>query len=96
MAVPPPLACTKYLRCAPFTSPTVLAICCAHSRSVFFELTDIAKNARRGPSATAISSIALEAVHRIDRLFEIEREIRDLWLSAEEQLRIQRREVNYF
>src|SRR5438876_7981095 len=56
------------------------------ARRQFFELADIAKNARRGRSATAISPIALEAVRRIDQLFEIEREINGL--SAEERLRI--------
>lgn len=33
------------------------------------------QNARRQRSATATSSVALEAVRRIDRLFEIERDI---------------------
>lgn len=47
---------------------------------------DIAQNARRGRSATAISPIALEAVRRIDQLFEIEREI--YGSSAAERLRI--------
>jgi len=61
------------------------AFCWAHSRRQFFELADIAKNARRGRSATAISPIALEAVRRIDLLFEIEREIHEL--SADERLR---------
>ena len=47
---------------------------------------DIAQHARRGRSATAISPIALEAVRRIDQLFEIEREI--YGSSAAERLRI--------
>ena len=38
----------------------------------FFELADIAANARRGRKAPAISPVALEAVKRIDALFEIE------------------------
>ena len=38
-------------------------------------MADIAKNARRGRSATAISPIALAAVQRIDALFDIERDI---------------------
>jgi transposase len=41
----------------------------------FFELADIAANARRGKNAAPISPIALEAVKRIDALFDIEREI---------------------
>ena len=43
-------------------------------------------NARRGKTATAISPVALEAVKRIDALFDIERDINGL--SAEERLRV--------
>lgn len=57
-----------------------------HGRRSFFELADIAQNAHRGRSATAISPLALEPVRRIDQLFEIERE--NYWLSAEERLRV--------
>lgn len=66
--------------------PIVQALCWSHARRKFFELADIAKNARRGMSATAISPMALEAVKRIDALFAIERAIdgRD----AAERLRI--------
>jgi transposase len=67
-------------------SPATPAFCWAHSRRGFYELADIAQNARRGRSATAISPIALEAVRRIDQLFEIEREIHGL--SPEERLRV--------
>jgi transposase len=62
------------------------ALCWAHARRQFFELADIAANARRGKNATAISPIALEAVKRIDALFDIEREINGQ--SAEERLRL--------
>jgi transposase len=51
------------------------ALCWAHSRRQFFELADIAANARRGKKAPAISPIAFEAVKRIDVLFDIERAI---------------------
>jgi transposase len=51
------------------------ALCWAHARRGFFELADIAANARRGKKAPAISPIALEAVKRIDALFDIERGI---------------------
>ncbi|HZD91275.1 MAG TPA: IS66 family transposase [Pseudolabrys sp.] len=61
------------------------ALCWAHARRKFFELADIATNARRGKQAPAISPIALEAVKRIDALFDIERAINGL--SAEERLR---------
>jgi transposase len=62
------------------------ALCWAHARRQFFELADIAANARRGKTAAAISPIAFEAVMRIDALFDIERGINGL--SAEERLRV--------
>ena len=57
------------------------ALCWAHARRQFFELADIAANARRGKNAAAISPVALAAVKRIDALFDIERDINGL--SAE-------------
>ena len=62
------------------------ALCWAHARRQFFELADIAGNARRGKKAAAISPVALEAAKRIDALFDIERAINGL--SAEERLRV--------
>src|SRR5215203_2246015 len=56
------------------------------ARRQFFELADIAANARRDRNAAAISPIALEAVKRIDALFDIERGINGQ--SAEERLRV--------
>ena len=56
-------------------SPIVEALCWSHARRKFFELADIAANTRRGKKATPISPIALEAVKRIDALFDIERDI---------------------
>src|ERR1700734_3747745 len=53
-------------------------------RYKFFELAEIAANARRGKNAAPISPIALEAVKRIDAIFEIEREINGV--AAEERL----------
>jgi hypothetical protein len=44
----------------------------------FFVLADIGANAKRGNKAAPISPMALEAVKRIDALFEIEREINGL------------------
>jgi transposase len=55
--------------------PIIPALCWAHARRQFFELADIAANARRGKNAAAISPIALEAVKRIDALFDIDRGI---------------------
>ena len=68
--------------------PITSALCWAHARRQFFELADIAANARRGRNAAAISPVALEAVRRIDVLFDIERTINGL--SAEERLRVRR------
>jgi transposase len=50
------------------------ASCWAHSRRKFFELADIAKQAR-SKKQVIISPMALEAVQRIDGLFDIERAI---------------------
>jgi transposase len=62
------------------------ALCWAHARRQFFELADIAANARRGKDAPPISPVALEAVKCIDSLFDIERAINGL--SGEERLRV--------
>ena len=64
--------------------PIVEALCWSHARRKFFELADIAANLRRGKQAAPISPIALEAVKRIDAIFDIEREINGL--SAEKRL----------
>jgi transposase len=64
--------------------PVRSALCWAHARRGFFELADIAAQARRGTNAVVISPIALEAVKRIDALFAIEREIHGK--SADERL----------
>jgi len=66
--------------------PIASALCWAHARRQFFELADIAANARRGKNAAAISPIALEAVKRIDALFDIERDINGH--STEDRLRV--------
>ena len=58
--------------------PITEASCWAHGRRKFFVLADIAANARRGEGATPISPLALEAVKRIDRLFDLERAITGL------------------
>src|SRR6202035_1260671 len=68
--------------------PVTSALCWAHARRQFFELADIAANARRGKNAGAISPIALEAVKRIDALFEIERGINGL--AMEQRLGIRK------
>ena len=68
--------------------PIVEALCWSHARRKFFELADIAANPRRGKNAGPISPIALEAVKRIDAIFDIEREINGV--TAEERLAARR------
>ena len=68
--------------------PVTEAACWAHSRRKFFELADIAAGKRRGKTAPPVSPLALEAVKRIDVLFDIERGI--VGKSAEERLAVRR------
>jgi transposase len=63
------------------------AACWAHARRKFFVLADIEAGARRraqGRKAPVVSPIALEAVQRIDALFDIERGINGV--PAEQRL----------
>ena len=58
--------------------PILEAACWVHARRPFFVMADLAENARRkaqGKKPAVISPLALEAVLRIDALFEIERGI---------------------
>src|ERR1700737_4949119 len=68
--------------------PLVEAACWVHARRPFFQMADLATTARRTAQGkpAVISPLALEAVQRIDALFDIERSINGH--SAE-----QRREV---
>ena len=70
--------------------PVTEAACWSHSRRKFFELADIAASKRRGKNAPPISPVALEAVKRIDVLFDIERGINgkptEQRLAARQQL----------
>lgn len=71
--------------------PVSEAGCFAHARRKFFELADVEGAARRksrGEHAGLIYPIALEAVQRLDALFDIEREIHGL--SAGERLAARR------
>ena len=58
--------------------PITEAPCWVHARRPFFVLADVEANARRkaqGRSTSVISPLAVKAVRRIDRLFDIERSI---------------------
>jgi hypothetical protein len=60
------------------SGPILEAACWVHARRPFFVMADLAENARRkaqGKKPASISPLALEAVRRIDELFEIERAI---------------------
>ena len=66
--------------------PILEAACWAHARRKFFVLADVAGSARRaahGKAPAVLSPICLEAVQRIDALFDIERDINGH--SAEER-----------
>jgi transposase len=68
-------------------APAVSALCWAHARRKFFELADIAGNVRKGRPAHEISPVALQAVTRIDALFDIERGINGLPAEARHEAR---------
>jgi len=75
-------------------SPIMEAGCWVHARRPFFIMADIAANARRkaqGKTPGVISPLALEAVRRIDALFDIERSING---QSAERRRAVRQEVS--
>ena len=70
-------------------NPILEAACWAHARRKFFVLADIEAGARRraqGRKPPVLSPTALEAVQRIDALFDIERSINGL--PAEQRLAV--------
>ena len=72
-------------------APILEAACWAHGRRRFFELADIEAAARaraRHEKPDPVSPLALEAVRRIDALFDIERTINGK--SPEERLAVRR------
>jgi transposase len=74
-------------------SPIREAACWVHARRPFFAMADIEENARRkasGKKEIPLSPIAVEVVRRIDKLFEIERDINGK--SAPERLAVRQAE----
>jgi transposase len=64
------------------------ALCWSNARRKFFELADIKATARKGKRvAEDISPIALEAVKRIDAIFDVEREINAMGAEARHDAR---------
>jgi transposase len=66
--------------------PITEAACWAHARRKFFVMVDVAK---RSASAKSVAPLALEAVRRIDAIFDVERELTGI---AEDERLAQRRE----
>ena len=62
--------------------PVTSALCWSHARRKFFELADIAGNVRKGKPAHDISPVALDAVTRIDAIFDMERGINGMSADA--------------
>src|ERR1700680_5149461 len=74
--------------------PVLEAACWVHARRPFFVMADLTENARRkaqGKTPAPLSPLALEAVRRIDALFEIERSIN---AQSAEQRRVVRQELS--
>ena len=84
----------KLYEAARKSGPIVEAACWVHARRPFFIMADVAANARskaQGKAPGVISPLALEAVRRIDALFEIERSING---QSAERRRAVRQEVS--
>ena len=62
--------------------PVLSALCWSHARRKFFELADIKESARQKKPAHDISPVALEAVKKIDAIFDIERQINGLDVAS--------------
>ena len=74
--------------------PLIEAACWVHARRPFFVMADVAADARRkaqGSTTNVISPLALEAVRRIDALFQSERAING---HSVEQRRAARQELS--
>lgn len=67
--------------------PVLSALCWSHARRKFFELADIKENARQKKPAHDISPVALEAVKKIDAIFDIERQIHGLDIASRRDAR---------
>jgi transposase len=69
-------------------TPVLSALCWSHARRKFFELADIKATARKGKKiAEEISPIALDAVKRMDLIFEAERDLTGLTTEARHDAR---------
>ena len=74
------------------TGAVLPAFCWAHARRNFFKLADIeaaAQKKSKGKNPPVIAPLAMEAVRRVDKLFDIEREINGL--GAQERLAVRQK-----
>jgi transposase len=68
--------------------PLIRALCWSHARRYFFELADVAAQIKkRRKTAPVVSPLAVEAVRRIDAIFDIERTINGTSAQARLALR---------
>jgi hypothetical protein len=70
--------------------PLVEAACWVHARRPFFQMADLAASARRraqGKTGAVLSPVALEAVRRIDALFDLERRVNGQSVERRRQVR---------
>lgn len=67
-------------------APLTRALCWSHARRYFFELADIAAQLKKRRKKAVISPLAVEAVRRIDVIFDIERAINGR--SAQDRLAV--------
>jgi transposase len=72
-------------------SAVLEAACWAHARRKFFKLADIATSTRRGKDPAPISPLALDAVRRIDAIFDAERAINGA--NAETRLAVRQTDI---
>jgi hypothetical protein len=63
-------------------APVVTALCWAHVRRKFYKMVDIAASARRGKAAPPLFPLVLEAVRRIDAIFDAERALKGTEVAA--------------
>ena len=72
--------------------PIIRANCWAHARRQFFELVDVASQLKRKKDASIIiSPLALEALQRINAIFDIERDIKGR--AAAERLAVRQEHI---
>ncbi len=67
--------------------PVISALCWSHARRKPFERAELKGNVRKGKPAHDISPVALEAVNRIDAIFDVGRSLNGLSAAAQLEAR---------